>query len=63
PYAIGVVNEGYEDNEIPFGISREESIEFATRQFQIRMNVLERARGKSVDEIYAISEETVGVVS
>lgn len=66
PYAMGVVNESYEHNVtsdvIPFNLDPEESVQFAMKQFQLRMDVLKRARGRSVDEIYAASEESVGVI-
>ncbi|ATY85381.1 ribonucleotide-diphosphate reductase [Kyrpidia spormannii] len=63
PYAIGVVNDTYEGQEepYPFGMTQEETVEFSTRQFQTRMEVLERARGRSVEEIFALSETVVGV--
>ncbi|MFC7440698.1 R2-like ligand-binding oxidase [Laceyella putida] len=63
PFAIGVVNELF--NEIdpyPFGLDKEEFIHFAMKQFQVRMDVLERARGKTLDEIYSVSEHDVGVI-
>jgi ribonucleoside-diphosphate reductase beta chain len=63
PYAIGVVNEIFVQNEtMPFGLSIDEFINFAMKQFQSRMDTLERARTRSVDEIYLISEESVGVL-
>jgi ribonucleoside-diphosphate reductase beta chain len=74
PYAVGVVTELYEtleslqtdpDNpltENPFELDQQDVMDYALKQFQMRMNVLERARGKSVDEIYHVSEATIGVV-
>jgi ribonucleoside-diphosphate reductase beta chain len=74
PYAVGVVTELYEtleslqtdpDNpltENPFELDQQDVMDYALKQFQMRMNVLERARGKSVDEIYHVSEATIGVI-
>jgi ribonucleoside-diphosphate reductase beta chain len=63
PSAIGVVNEVFgEMDPVPFGLDKEEFINYAMKQFQTRMDVLERARGRSLDEIYAVKEETVGVL-
>lgn len=72
PYAIGVVTDSFQvldealaeqgTGEQPFNLDREESMAYAMKQFQTRMDVLERARHKSVDEIYQISEAAVGVV-
>lgn len=62
PPAIGVVHEVFGDADpVPFGLDKEDFINYAMRQFQTRMDVLERARGKSLDEIYTAKEETVGV--
>lgn len=76
PYALGVVQDLFAEMETPesqqlaaelgiteppFGFDPNEFLGYATKQFQSRLHVLERARGKSVDEIYKLSEETVGV--
>ncbi|MBE3552022.1 MAG: R2-like ligand-binding oxidase [Kyrpidia tusciae] len=63
PYAIGVVNELLGEGPHPFGLDPEEFVQYATKQFQIRMDVLERAKDRSVDEIYGISEQEIGVLS
>jgi ribonucleoside-diphosphate reductase beta chain len=63
PYAIGVVNEIFSGMDpIPFGLDKEEFVQFAMKQFQTRMDILERARGKTIDEIYSVSEDAVGVI-
>ena len=52
--ALGVVSEfweGYEDEVGPFGQRMETYLEYASTQFDKRMKVLERDRGKSIDEI------------
>jgi ribonucleoside-diphosphate reductase beta chain len=76
PYAMGVVQDLFAEMETPesqqlaqelglegppFGFDQNEFLTYAMKQFQTRMNVLERARGKSVEEIYGLNEETVGV--
>jgi ribonucleoside-diphosphate reductase beta chain len=52
--ALGVVTEfweGYENEVGPFGQRMETYLEYASTQFDKRMKVLERDRGKSSDEI------------
>ena len=52
--ALGVVSEfweGYEDEVGPFGQRMETYLEYASTQFDKRMKVLERDRGKSLEEI------------
>ena len=52
--ALSVVSEFwefYDDNNGPFGQKMETYIEFASTQFDKRMKVLERDRGKSLEEI------------
>ncbi len=56
PYAIGVVHEGFDQYEgdpehTPFGLQREEFVEYATTQFQKRVERIARARGQTLDEI------------
>jgi ribonucleoside-diphosphate reductase beta chain len=63
PFAIGVVNEllSVIDPQ-SFDLDKEEFIDFAMKQFQVRMDVLERARGKTIYEIYSVNERDVGVI-
>jgi ribonucleoside-diphosphate reductase beta chain len=70
PLAFGVVTELFEtlqtqvgdvDAKDVFDLDQQDFISYALKQFQMRMNVLERARGKSVDDIYHVSEATIGV--
>jgi ribonucleoside-diphosphate reductase beta chain len=52
--AMGVISEfweGYDDDQGPFGQRMETYLEFAGTQFDRRMKVLERDRGKTIDEI------------
>jgi ribonucleoside-diphosphate reductase beta chain len=53
--AIGVISEfwdgNYDDENGPFGQRMETYLEYAGTQFDKRMKVLERDRGKSIDEI------------
>ncbi len=56
PYAIGLVNEGYEEvPESPFGIAQDEVVQYATTQFQKRFERIARARGQTLDEINRIA--------
>jgi ribonucleoside-diphosphate reductase beta chain len=62
-YALGVVNESFEDTrdrspeEIPFGFQAEEYLEYATTQFTKRLSRIERARTQTVEQIYQEAEE------
>jgi len=52
--ALGVVSEfweHYDENHGPFGQRVETYLDFASTQFDKRMRVLERDRGKSIEEI------------
>jgi ribonucleoside-diphosphate reductase beta chain len=54
--ALGVVSEfweGYDEEHGPFGQRMETYLDYASTQFDRRMRVLERDRGKSIDEIVA----------
>ena len=56
--ALGVVSEfweGYDDERGPFGQRMETYLEYASTQFDKRMKVLERDRGKSLEEIVMAS--------
>src|SRR5437879_9888032 len=61
--ALGVISEfweHYDDSNAPFGQRMETYVEFAGAQFDRRMKVLERDRGKSLAEI---AKATVGDMS
>jgi len=47
--------------ESPFTFSLEQIVQFSMKQFQTRMDVLKRAIGKTVDEIYQTPESALGV--
>ena len=52
--ALGVITEfweHYDDEHGPFGQTMQPFLDFASTQFDKRMKVLERDRGKSIQEI------------
>jgi ribonucleoside-diphosphate reductase beta chain len=58
PLALGLVNETfdlYPGEEVPFGVVREEFLDYATSQFQKRFERISRSRGKSLDEVYQVA--------
>ncbi|WP_075981202.1 R2-like ligand-binding oxidase [Bacillus massilinigeriensis] len=62
-YAIKINQEGYEakqDND--FGATLEETMNFTMKQLSVRMEVLARARGKKIEEIYKVTESELGVL-
>ncbi|QSO52772.1 R2-like ligand-binding oxidase [Alicyclobacillus curvatus] len=71
PYAMGVVTELFQHLETrlteqqvenPWHLDQQAYANFAMTQFQYRMSVLERAKWKSVDDIYRESEAAIGIV-
>ncbi|MBE3594158.1 MAG: R2-like ligand-binding oxidase [Candidatus Carbobacillus altaicus] len=63
PHAVGVVYEVLGDiKPYPFGIEPEEFTSYAQKQFDARMTVLERARKKTVEELYHMEEQEIGLV-
>ena len=62
PSAIDVVRNVFDGGKAEgvFGLKMEDFINFAMKQFQIRMDNLERALTRSVEEIYNMREEEVG---
>jgi ribonucleoside-diphosphate reductase beta chain len=62
PLALTIVEEGLTDADLEaFGTSPEEVVNFSMKQLQIRMDILSRARGKKIEEIYRTSESEVGM--
>jgi ribonucleoside-diphosphate reductase beta chain len=63
PLAMGLIEDNYAHYEIPpFGVDADEYLNFALRQLGTRLDVLERARGKSMNEIYRMEESEAGIV-
>lgn len=63
PLALTIVEEGLTDADLEaFGTSPEEVVNFSMKQLQIRMDILSRARGKKIEEIYRTSESEVGMI-
>jgi ribonucleoside-diphosphate reductase beta chain len=63
PLAYALTAEGFEDvspESLP--VTLEEMLQFSMKQLQLRMDVLSRAKYRTVDEIYKISESEVGVI-
>lgn len=64
-YTQDLLEEGaqrYDGQEIPFGLERDSSSEYAMSRFQGRMNVIERSRQKSQSEVNELDYELVGSV-
>lgn len=62
PYAFQLNQEGVVNDKNRLGAPIEEVMEFTTRQLTVRMEILSRARGKKMEEIYKLSETEVGVL-
>ncbi|WP_026975437.1 hypothetical protein [Alicyclobacillus contaminans] len=62
PLAVRLNEEGTQtDVGNPYAIPLDAVMQFSMKQLQKRMDVLKRALGKSVDEIYRLPEAVVGV--
>ena len=62
PIAIELDKEGYERFGNPFGKDEEEVLNFTMKQLAVRMEILARAKGKKIDEIYLSNEKEYGVL-
>jgi len=60
PIAMGLVNEAFDlyaddPENIPFGVDRDDFLNYATTQFQKRFDRISRSRGKTLDEVYQVA--------
>lgn len=63
PLALQLNQEGIRGREInAFGGSPEEIMSFTYKQLTVRMEVLARAKGKRIEEIYRMNDSDVGVL-
>ncbi len=57
---LGVIGDAFSCYDpIPFGLQESEFVEYATAQFQKRIDRVERARGSSLEEIYRTTEQVI----
>jgi ribonucleoside-diphosphate reductase beta chain len=57
---LGVIGDAFACYDpIPFGLQESEFVEYATAQFQKRIDRVERARGSSLEEIYRTTERVI----
>ncbi|MBO8172970.1 MAG: R2-like ligand-binding oxidase [Bacillaceae bacterium] len=62
PYSFRLNQEGLSGKEVSnFGVALEDTMAFSQKQIKARMEVLSKARGKSLAEIYKTSESELGV--
>lgn len=63
PLSIALNQEGSQGREVSnFGVPVEVTMEYSQKQMAARIDVLSRAKGKTIDEIYKTRESDVGVV-
>ncbi|PLT29750.1 R2-like ligand-binding oxidase [Peribacillus deserti] len=63
PLAVRLNQEGTEGRQISsFGNSLEETMNFTMKQLSVRMEILARARGKRIEDIYRVNETELGVL-
>ncbi|WP_079509012.1 R2-like ligand-binding oxidase [Mesobacillus jeotgali] len=63
PLAIRLNQEGFRDKDVStFGNQIEDTMNFTLRQLSVRMEILSRARGKRIEEIYKVTETEMGVL-
>jgi ribonucleoside-diphosphate reductase beta chain len=58
--ALGVIGDAFTCYDpIPFGLVEDEFIDYATGQFQKRIERVERARGASLDQVIAVTQQAI----
>lgn len=63
PLAIQINNEGIDGREVSsFGGKPDDVMNFTMKQLAVRMDVLARAKGKKIEEIYKVTESEIGVL-
>lgn len=63
PLALSLNEEGIDGREVSaFGGNPEEVTNFTMKQLSVRMEVLSRAKGKKIEEIYRFTESELGVL-
>ena len=61
--ALRIVEEGFVDADLDaFGAEPDEVMNFAMKQLQVRMDVLSRAKGKKLEEIYSASNHDFSLI-
>ncbi|WP_423802127.1 R2-like ligand-binding oxidase [Neobacillus sp. SAB-20_R2A] len=63
PLAIKLNQEGIDGKEVSsFGANPDDVMNFTMKQLAVRMEVLARAKGKKIEEIYKVTESEIGVL-
>lgn len=62
PTLTNFIQENFDPNNLPKGLNYDEFLSYSTQRLLSRIDVLERARTKTIDEIYRITEREVGVI-
>ncbi|MFD6442984.1 R2-like ligand-binding oxidase, partial [Peribacillus sp. NPDC060186] len=62
PLAITLNMEGYDRFGNPFGNDKQAVLDFTMTQLAVRMEILARAKGKKIEEIYKSNEKEYGVL-
>ncbi|MFJ7509096.1 MULTISPECIES: R2-like ligand-binding oxidase [Bacillaceae] len=62
PLAIALNTEGYDRFGNPFDNDQQAILNFTMKQLSVRMEILARAKGKGIEEIYQTNEKEYGVL-
>lgn len=62
PLAIALNTEGYDRLGNPFGNDKRAVFDFTMKQLSVRMEILARAKGKGIEEIYQSNVKEYGVL-
>ncbi|MGE7765697.1 R2-like ligand-binding oxidase [Peribacillus sp. NPDC096540] len=62
PLAIALNKEGYDRYGNPFDNDKQAVLDFTMKQLAVRMEILARAKGKNIEEIYHSNEKEYGVL-
>ncbi len=60
PYALGVIGDAFSAYDpVPFGLTYSDFVEYASDQFQMRIERLEKARTQSVVEVNVLAQQSI----
>jgi len=58
--AVGVIHEVFAHYDpVPFGLNVDDFVNYAMMQFQKRMNRIEDARGKTLEDVYRVTQQVI----
>jgi ribonucleoside-diphosphate reductase beta chain len=62
PTLVDFMKENFDPANLPEGLDYNEFLNYSSKQLSVRIEILSRAKGKSLQEIYKTSDQEVGVL-